>query len=115
MKMTLRDHPFLTYQGVRSWPPRWVRTAGEQSAIAEGEVGILQDVKTHDAMSSNCFLFIAHNGATFIGRLLCDSSAACQQIVKALKRHRGEPLRSIGELGIDLEDMPLPVCDSSVS
>jgi hypothetical protein len=104
--MTLRDHPFLTYQGIPSWPPPWLWTGGEKDANAQGEVGILQDVKTHDAMSSHCFLFIDHEGATFIGRLSCDSSALCPEVVKTLKRYRGQPLRSMGELGIDMPHTP---------
>lgn len=108
MKTTLRDHPCLTYQGVRSWPPTWLRTGGE-STNAAGEVGILQDVRTHDAISSKCFLFIEHNGATFIGRLSCDSAAFCQNLVKLLKQHRGEPLESIGGLGLDLTDTRVSV------
>jgi hypothetical protein len=112
MEMSLRDHPMLTYQGIRSWPPPWVQTGGKKNAIAEGEVGILQDVKTHDALSSNCFLFIEHNGATFIGRLLCESVAVCQEIVQVLKRHRGEPLRLIGGVGVDLADLPFSISNA---
>ena len=66
-----------------------------------GEIGTLQDVKTHDALSSKCYLFIEHNEATFIGRISCDSAALCQKIVKLLKQHRGKSLSFIGGLGID--------------
>jgi hypothetical protein len=94
----------LTDQNGRSWPPPWVWTGGEKGTTAAGEVGILHDVKTHDALSSKCYLFIEHNGATFIGRLACESSALCQEMVEFLRQHRGKPLRSIGGLGIDLTD-----------
>ena len=104
MKMTLRNHPFLTHHGVCNWPPTWLWTGGEKTAKAVGEVGILQEVKTHDAISSKCFLFIEHNGATFIARLSYDSSAHCQEIVRLLKQHRGEPLKLIGGLSVDLTD-----------
>jgi len=100
MKTTLRDDPFLTYEGVRSWPPTWLRTSGDESTTATGEVGTLRDAKTHDAISSKCFLFIEHNGATFVGRISCESSTLCQKLVKLLKQHRGELLESIGELGV---------------
>jgi hypothetical protein len=105
MKAPLRDHPYLTDQGVRSWPPAWLRTSGNESTTAAGEVGILRDVKTHDPISSKCFLFIEHNGATFVGRISLDSAALCQKIVKLLKQHCGEPLHSIGELGVDLAEL----------
>jgi hypothetical protein len=103
METTLRDHPFLTDQGVRSWPPNWFWTGGKKT-VALGEIGILQDVKTHDVLSSKCYLLIEHNGATFIGRLSCDSAALCQKIVKLLKQHRGKPLRFIGGLDIDFSE-----------
>jgi hypothetical protein len=110
MKTTLRDHPFLTDQGVRSWPPAWLRTSGNESTTAAGEVGILQDVKTHDPISSTCFLFIEYSGATFVGRISLDSAAFCQKMVKLLKQHCGKPLKSIGELGVDLADIQGPLC-----
>jgi len=102
MKTKLRDHPFLTDQGLGTWPPVWLRTGGNETASAVGEVGVLQDVKTHDAISSKCFLSIDHNGATFVGRMSLDSAAVCQEIVKLLKQHCGEPLISIGDLQFDL-------------
>jgi hypothetical protein len=107
MKATLREHPLVTEQGIRSWPPNWLWTSGKKSAIAAGEVGILQDVKTHDVLSSKCFLFIEHSGATFIDRISCDSAHVCQALVNLLKHHIGEPLRSIRELPIDLAEIPL--------
>ena len=110
MKTTLRDHPFLTDQGVRSWPPTWLRTSGHESTTAAGEIGILRDVKTHDAVSSKCFLFMEHNGATFIGRISLDSTDLCQKMVKLLKQHCGEPLKSIGGLGVEVPDMQGPLC-----
>jgi hypothetical protein len=106
---TLRDHPLLTDQGVHTWPPSWVWTGGRERAKAEGEDGILRDVKTHDPISSQCFLFIEHNGASFVGRVLCDSAALCQRIVSLLKQHRGEPLSLIGGLEIDFADMAMVV------
>ena len=109
MKTTLRDHPFLDYQGVRAWPPTWLRTSGKIT-MAVGEVGTLRDVKTHDPISSKCFLFIEHDGATFVGRVSCDSSELCQNLVELLKLHRGESLESIGGLGLERMDTPVTVC-----
>ena len=51
-----------------------------------------------------------HNGATFIGRISLDSTDLCQKMVKLLKQHCGEPLKSIGELGVDLADIQGPLC-----
>jgi hypothetical protein len=84
-----------------------------EKTLAMGEVGILQDVKTHDALSSKCYLFIEHNEATFSGRLSCDSAALCQKIVKLLKQHRGKPLRFIGKLGIDFTDTEISLSSAA--
>jgi hypothetical protein len=113
MKTTLRDHPILTEQGICNWPPTWLRTSGNESTIAAGEVGILRDVKTHDAMSSKCFLFMEHNGASFVGRISVESTALCQKLVELLKQHRGEPLRQIGELDLDLADIQEALCSAA--
>jgi hypothetical protein len=107
MKIKLREHPDLTDQGIRTWPPNWVRTSGKQITATDGEIGILKDVKTYDSISSRCFVFIEHNGATFIGRISCDSATVCQALVNLLKRHIGEPLRSIGDLPIEVTEMPV--------
>jgi hypothetical protein len=69
----------------------------------EGEVGVLKDVKTHDRMSANCFLYIEHRNATFIGRVLCDSVEACQTLVRILRTHLNEPLEMIGRLALQSE------------
>jgi hypothetical protein len=108
MQTTLRDHPFFDYQGVRTWPPTWLRTSGK-TTTAVGEVGILQDVKTHDLISSKCFLFIEYDGATFVGRVSSDSSEFCQDLVELLRRHRGETLEFIGGLCLELTDTPVTV------
>jgi hypothetical protein len=107
MKIKLREHPDLTDEGIRTWPPNWVRTSGKQITATDGEIGILKDVKTYDSISSRCFLFIEHNGATFIGRISCESATVCQALVNLLKRHIGEPLGSIGDLPIELAEIPL--------
>jgi hypothetical protein len=59
MKTKLREHPELIDQGVRTWPPNWVRTSGKETTATDGEIGILKDVKTYDAISSRCFLLFS--------------------------------------------------------
>ena len=113
MKATLRDHPLLTNQGGCSWPPTWLWTGGGEKATVLSEIGILRDVKTHDAISSICFLFVEHNGGSFIGRLLCESSSLCQDLVRFLRQHRGEPLKQIAGLGLDLTDKEIAVCSAA--
>jgi hypothetical protein len=105
MKIKLREHPDLIDQGIRTWPPNWIRTSGKEITATDGEIGILRDVKTYDSISSRCFLFIEHNGATLMGRISCDSATVCQALVNLLKTHIGQPLRSIGDLSIEVTAM----------
>ena len=114
MTSALRNHPLLRDRGARSWPPTWFWTGGKKIAAA-GEVGILKDVKIHDALSTKCYLFVEHDGATFIGRLSVDSWDLCQEIVQFLRQHLGEPLRSIGALEVELTDIDMPIEDSNLT
>ena len=42
--MLLRDHPLLTHQSIRSWPPAWLYCRGFDNTHPLGEVGILKNV-----------------------------------------------------------------------
>src|SRR5262249_57108511 len=43
--MLLRDHPLMTYKGVPSWPPAWLRRVGcYENTHPTGEIGILKGV-----------------------------------------------------------------------
>jgi hypothetical protein len=58
-EMKLRDHPLMSYKGIRHWPPAWLWRCGHESTFPEGEVGILKEVLSSTAPPSNsCFLII---------------------------------------------------------
>ena len=36
--MLLRDHPLMTYKGLRSWPPAWIWIYGGKKIAYEGKL-----------------------------------------------------------------------------
>jgi hypothetical protein len=105
--MFLRDHPLMTHQGIRNWPPIWICTTGKQAHPARGEFGILKQVKAHDYSLSKCFLYMEDNHAIFISHLSFDYSFFCQKVVQLLKKNCGLPIRAIGGLEVNSTGDPL--------
>jgi hypothetical protein len=62
--MLLRNHPLMSYHGVSSWPPVWTWTGGLANKDPEGEIGIQP--------TDRCYLYIEHEGASYVGCLLFD-------------------------------------------
>jgi hypothetical protein len=88
--MLLRDHPQMRYRGHRSWPPDWTWLSGvdiEKKGLS-GEIGILREVAPSLVLpvADRCFLYIDHEGSSYIGSLLFDDSTFCSQIVELLRR-----------------------------
>ena len=99
--MLLRDHPLMMFKGVRSWPPVWIWTGGAKNKRPRGEVGILQAVLPSTIQPSNrCFLYVEHEGSTYIGCLLTDDHAFCREIMKLLRHHCDRPIAEIGSLDL---------------
>jgi hypothetical protein len=98
--MLLRDHPLMMFKGVRSWPPVWIWTGGAKNKRPRGEVGILQAVLPSNIQPSNrCFLYVEHEGSTYIG-CLPDDYAFCREIMKLLRHHYDRPIAEIGNLDL---------------
>ena len=101
--MFLRDHPLMMYNGVRSWPPRWLRRAGNDTTNLRGEVGILKDViPSFISPYDRCFLVMEYRGAEYIGALLLNDRAFCNQVVELLKAHCNRSVAEIGGLDVSL-------------
>ena len=99
--MKLRDHPLMTYMGVRSWPPAWLCRGGGDTTYPQGEVGILKDVMLSTiAPHSTCFLIMEHGGAQYIGALLVSEPAFHREICKILFQNCGQTIQDIGEIDI---------------
>jgi hypothetical protein len=51
-RMLLRDHPLMSYKGLRSWPPAWLWMHGEENHHPRGEIGLLREVVLSKIKSS---------------------------------------------------------------
>jgi hypothetical protein len=99
--MLLRDHPLMTFKGVRSWPPVWIWTGGAKNKRPRGEVGTLQEVLLSNMNpTERCFLYISHEGSSYIGSLLIEDKAFCSQVVKLLRNSCNRSIAAIGSMDL---------------
>jgi len=102
--MNFRDHPLVSYRGMRSWPPIWIQMSAPYSRSAiktlRGEIGVLKRVVRHQDIPNECFLVIEHGEDSWMGTLLIDNGAFCAQIAAMLQFYVGHSIKEIG--GIDL-------------
>jgi hypothetical protein len=99
--MLLRDHPLMCYRGVPSWPPTWTLISGQQKKFPRGEIGILKSVRLAVVKPTDrCYLYIGHEGASYVGCLLFDDIAFCSQIAELLQRCCNRPIAEIGSIDL---------------
>lgn len=98
--MELRHHPLMSYCGLSNWPPVWkpANPRGDKPTLT-GEIGMLKYVLCQES-SKECFLIIVHEGVGYIGCLLFDDAAFCQQLGKLLENHAGRSIKEIGDLDL---------------
>ncbi len=95
--MRLRDHPLMTYRGIRSWPPVWTWVGGADNTRPEGEVGVLTEAKaSRIEPPDRMFLYMEHQNASYIGCLLVDDQTFCRQICALLQNWCGRSIEDIG-------------------
>ena len=99
--MLLRDHPLLSHNGTRSWPPIWAWTGGSENKRPQGEIGVLRHViPTSIEPPDRCFLCIEYEGSTYLGCLLIAEASFCPQVVELLRANRNRPIAEIGSLDL---------------
>ena len=99
--MLLRNHPLLTYQNRRSWPPAWLYCGGFDNTYPRGEVGILKNVfPTSINPFTQFFLVLEHADAVYMGTLFVSEEAFCLEMYAVLLRHRGKTLQEIGDVDL---------------
>jgi hypothetical protein len=82
--MLLRDHPLRSRHGVPSWPPVWTwvngpKLDGPENKFPKGEVGTLIWVGlTALQPADRCYLYIDHEGSSYLGCLLFDDDKFCR-------------------------------------
>jgi hypothetical protein len=99
--MKLRDHPLMTYHGMRMWPPIWVWSGGKHDKPIEGEAGILREVRIPTVPSNDrVLLIIDYDGGDYRSCLQFDDPAACQRVYELIKTCCGSSIQQIGDLEI---------------
>jgi hypothetical protein len=100
--MKLRDHPLMSYRGIRNWPPVWTLATTRKGivTILTGEVGVLKYVHSNILMSNKCFVAIDFQEETYIGSLIFKDHAFCRQISHLLRDHVGRSIKNIGDLDV---------------
>lgn len=94
--MQLRDHPLMSYRGIRNWPPKWGITQGDNKPLA-GEVGVLEYLqKAHGKLT----IVIKLDGHKYTATLMFDDATFCEQIYKLLQQNIGRRIEEIGDLDL---------------
>jgi len=100
--MKLKDHPLMSYRGVRNWPPVWTLRRNGSVKTLMGEAGVLKYVHSNTEMSNKCFLVIDFQSKTYVGSILCRDHSFCTQISDLLRDHIGRPIKEIGDLDLSI-------------
>jgi hypothetical protein len=100
--MKLRDHPLMSYRGIRNWPPVWTPATTRNSSVSTlmGEIGVLKYVHSNILMSNKCFVAIDFQEETYIGSLIFKDHAFCDQISRLLRDQVGRPIKEIGDIDV---------------
>lgn len=103
--MLLRDHPLMSYRGVRTWPPRWHARGDGSAPPVAGEAGVLREVTIYQPpaqrqTSAQLFLFMEHRGHQYIAAVFFSDAVFCRQVGRLLQKYYGRTLEEIGELDL---------------
>jgi hypothetical protein len=104
--MKLRDHPLMSYRGLKNWPPTWSRARSNVVKTVRGEVGVLAYVHSNPKVSGKCYLVMDYDGETYVGTLIFENHAFCKQVGNLLNLHLKRSIKDIGDL--DLSSTLLP-------
>jgi hypothetical protein len=107
--MQLRHHPWLSFRGIRTWPPVWAWRDGipKYAPGPLGELGTLKEVRFDPNLHPRrLFLTTEYQGSEYIGCLLFDDPHSCAQVVKLLWQDLGRRLTTIGSLEIPSDIQP---------
>jgi len=87
----------MTRFGLTNWPPVWAPAdPRDGKSSLRGEIGRLKYVLC-GASENTCFLITMYNGGAYIGSLLFDDRAFCEQIGRILETFTGRTLKEIGD------------------
>jgi len=88
-------------KGVPNWPPTWTWIDGlEDKHPRRGEIGILKRVALSKVLPANSYLYIDHQGSSYLGSLRFDDRAFCRQITEILQFCCNRSIAEIGGLDV---------------
>lgn len=96
--MKLRDHPSMSYRGVRNWPPEWNAAQRSKDEMPHGEVGILKEVFMTDDSDCELILTIEFEGHRYFGGLEFEDPWFSSQVYGLLQHQIGRAIKDVGEL-----------------
>ena len=100
--MKLRDHPLLSYKGLRSWPPLWVRIDDVSKCQVESdETGTLIQVRIDNLADCKIMLRMEYSGHEYAAVLMFDAQEFCLRVYQALKHYVGRAVKQLGEVEIE--------------
>ena len=93
----LRDHPLLSH----TWPPVWWARADREKNQLRGEIGTLKSVKLYNIQPADrLYLLIEYEEAEYLGILLIEDYALCQQLFSLIAQHNGRTIAEIGDIDL---------------
>jgi hypothetical protein len=100
--MELRNHPKMTWEGCRTWPPTWNGPHGPDNPLPVGEVGALLrvEIANLELKPPHCDLVMHYNNQDYFGTLFFDDEKFLQKLCGILNAHTGEPISAIGSLDV---------------
>ena len=98
--MTLRDHPGMSYRGLKNWPPVWTQTQNGSVKTVLGEIGVLRCIYANDRIASKCYLVIDHEGQRYVGCLIFSDRSFANLVTRLLRTYVGRSIQEIGDLDV---------------
>lgn len=96
--MQLRDHPAMSFAGVKNWPPTWVHSRSHPVKKANGEIGTLTRVHFYEELRRRLFLIVDVEGERYMGALAFNDPAFCNVLHSIFQSHIGWSIKDIGDL-----------------
>ena len=103
VRMELRKHPKMTFQGKPTWPPQWFGPHGPGHPLPQGEVGTLKEVCLKSLTATgpqHCYIVVEHESREYFASLSFDDPQFLNEICRTLQKFTGLPISRIGSLDI---------------
>ena len=100
--MKLRDHPLMSSDGFRTWPPSWLCVYGTNKTIEQNEIGILTRASFHALGKSRIMLWMQNGNGGYSASLYIDDYQFCLKVYERLKDCIGKSIEDVGDLELDI-------------